>query len=67
MSRAVNGSGYGDYKNPSQYLDGLSRDNPAAWFNLSANFAAIDPPSKSASSAEIISIHICAILCLHLC
>lgn len=47
VTRAVNGSGYGAFGNPSQYLDGLSSQNPAAWFNLSNTFAAIDPPGWS--------------------
>lgn len=46
ISAAVNGSGYGVYGNPTGYLDGLSHDNPAAWFNLSTNFARIQPPGK---------------------
>ena len=37
-------AGYGPFGNAPGFLDGLSRDNPAAWFNLSSTLFAIDPP-----------------------
>lgn len=44
ISRSVNGSGYGVYKNTVGYLAGLSLQNPAAWFNASLVFYQTDPP-----------------------
>lgn len=37
---------YGPYGNAPGFLDGLSRNNPAAWFNLSQTLYNIDPPGK---------------------
>ncbi len=42
-------AGYGPYGNAPGFLDGLSRDNPAAWFNLSNTVFAIDPPGEPRS------------------
>lgn len=45
-ANALGYSGYGAYGNAPAFLDGLSRDNPAAWFNLTKTVIAIEPPGK---------------------
>ena len=49
ISRSVNGSGYGDYKNSAGFLDGFTQQ-PAQWFNVSAQYIATDPPGELATS-----------------
>ena len=39
-------AGYGPYGNAPGFLDGLSSNNPAAWFNLSQTLFNIDPPGQ---------------------
>ena len=43
ISRSVNGSGYGVYKNTVGFLDGFTQQ-PAQWFNASLQYSLTDPP-----------------------
>lgn len=43
ISRAVNGSGYGEAGTQIEYLTSLS-GQPASWFKASATFDDTDPP-----------------------
>ena len=45
-ANALGYKGYGPYGNAPGFLDGLSSNNPAAWFNLSDTLFAIDPPGE---------------------
>ena len=57
-ANSLGDSGYGPYGNAPGFLDGLSRDNPAAWFNLSNALVAIDPPGEEPNHAtKCLSTH----------
>ena len=55
ISRSVNGSGYGDYKNSAGFLDGFTKQ-PAQWFNVSALYLATDPPGRHPSQKFISTL-----------
>ncbi|KAK9827504.1 hypothetical protein WJX74_006310 [Apatococcus lobatus] len=55
ISRSVNGSGYGIYKNTVGFLDGFTQQ-PAQWFNASLQFYLTDPPVNGSSPDQVATL-----------